>query len=147
MAKIEANLKSEVVRLARREIRMVSVPMARDARLLKNKVSQIRKTVLALERFMAAQKKEVAKREIRLEASPEELKKSRLSPRLIQTVRKRLGISQKELAHLVGVTVGAVHMWEAGKFKPKDEKRKVFVALRKLPRGEVKRLLEERRNE
>jgi hypothetical protein len=94
MAKIEAILKSEIVRLARREIRMVSVPMARDARLLKNKVSQIRKTVSALERFMAAQKKEVARREIRLEASPEELKKSRLSPRLIQTVRKRLGIAK-----------------------------------------------------
>jgi DNA-binding transcriptional regulator YiaG len=79
-----------------------------------------------------------------LEASPEELKKSRLSPRLIQTIRKRLGVSQRELGILCGVTVGAVQSWESGKFKPKDEKRKTLVALRKLRRGEVRKLLEER---
>jgi DNA-binding transcriptional regulator YiaG len=59
--------------------------------------------------------------------------------------RKELGLSQKELAVLTGVTVGAVHKWESGKFRPKDEKRRVLVALRKLGRGGVKKLLEERR--
>jgi DNA-binding transcriptional regulator YiaG len=57
-----------------------------------------------------------------------------------------LGISQKELAILAGVTVGAAHLWEKGKFKPKDEKKAVMVALRKLGRRDVKKLLEERAN-
>jgi DNA-binding transcriptional regulator YiaG len=55
-----------------------------------------------------------------------------------------LGISQKELAVLSGVTVGAVHLWEKGKFKPKDEKKAVMVALRKLGRGGVRKLLKEK---
>ena len=143
MGKLEGIIKSEIMRLAKGEVRRIAVPLAKDVRLLKSTVSRIRKTVLALERFVAAQKKELAKQEIRLEATPEELKKSRLSPRLIRTIRKRLGISQKELGILCGVTVGVVQSWESGKFKPKDEKRKTLVALRKLRRGEVRKLLEE----
>jgi DNA-binding transcriptional regulator YiaG len=53
-----------------------------------------------------------------------------------------LGISQKELAVLAGVSVGAAHLWETGKFRPKDEKKRVLVALRKLGRREVRSLLE-----
>ncbi len=146
MGKLESTIKSEIERLSKREVRKVLVPVGRDARSLRGTVSEIRKIVLAVERFVAAQKKELAKQEIRLEASPEELKKSRLSPRLVRTIRKRLGISQKELGILCGVTVGAVQSWEAGKFKPKDEKRKTLVALRKLRPGEAKKLLARKSN-
>jgi len=142
MGKLQAAIKSEIERLAKREMRKVSVPLKRDVLLLKNTVSQLRKAVLPLERFAANQQKELAKREIRLEATPEEIKKSRLSPRLIQSLRKKLKITQKELAALLGVTLGAVNKWETGKFTPKAEKKAAFAALRKLRRGEVKKLLE-----
>jgi len=143
---LEVTIKSEIVRLAKREMRKTSVPLGRDVRLLKSTVSQLRKTVLALERFAAQQQKELKKRKIPLEATPEEVKKSRFSPALIRSLRKNLRISQKELAILAGVTVGAVHLWESGKFKPKDEKKAVMVALRKLGHREVRKLLEERAN-
>jgi DNA-binding transcriptional regulator YiaG len=144
MGKLEATIKSEITRLATRELRKVSVPLKQDVRLLKNTVLQLRKAVLPLERFAAYQQKELAKREIRLEATPEEVKKSRLSPRLIRSLRKKLGITQKELAILAGVTVGAAHLWEKGKFEPKDEKKRVMVALRKLGRRNVRKLLEKK---
>jgi transcriptional regulator with XRE-family HTH domain len=64
---------------------------------------------------------------------------------LLQSLRKRLGITQKELAILAGVSVGAAHLWETGKFRPKDTKRSVLVALRKLNRREVRELLEQKR--
>jgi DNA-binding transcriptional regulator YiaG len=141
MGKLEVTIKSEIVRLAKREMRKTSVPLGRDVRLLKSTVSQLRKTVLALERLAAQQQKELGKRKIPLEATPEEVKKSRFSPRLIRSLRKHLGISQKELAILSGVTVGAVHMWESGKFRPKDEKKALIVGLRQLHRRDVKKLL------
>jgi DNA-binding transcriptional regulator YiaG len=144
MGKLEATIKSEITRLATRELHKVSVPLKRDVRLLQNTVSQIRKAVLPLERFAARQQKELANREIKLKATPEEVKKSRVSPRLIRSLRKKLGITQKELAILVGVTVGAAHQWEVGKFTPKPEKKVALVALRKLGRGEVKKLLQGR---
>jgi DNA-binding transcriptional regulator YiaG len=144
MGKLEATIKSEIVRLAKREVRKTLVPLGRDVRLLKGVVSQLRKTGLALARFVAQQKKELGKRKIPLEATPEEVKKSRFSPALIRSLRKNLGISQKELAILTGVTVGAAHLWEIGKFKPKDEKKALMVALRKLGRRDVRKLLEEK---
>jgi DNA-binding transcriptional regulator YiaG len=126
-------------------MRRVSIPLGRDVRLLKNTVSQLRKSVLSLERFAAHQQKELSKREIRLEAPPEEIKNARFSPGLIQSLRKRLGITQKELAILAGVTVGAAHLWETGKFLPSSEKRGAIVALRKLRRREVRELLDQKR--
>ena len=144
MGTLEATIKSEIVRLAKREIRKTLVPLGRDVRQLKSTVSQLRRTVLALERSAAQQQKELKKRKIPLEATLEEVKKSRFSPALIRSLRKNVGISQKELAILAGVTVGAAHLWEIGKFKPKDEKKAVMVALRKLGRREVKKLLEEK---
>jgi DNA-binding transcriptional regulator YiaG len=144
MGTLEATIKSEIVRLAKREIRKTLVPLGRDVRLLKSAVSQLRKTVLTLVRFVAQQQKDLRKRKVPLEATPEEVKKSRFSPALIRSLRKHLRISQKELAILAGVTVGAVHLWEMGKFNPKDEKKAVMVTLRKLGRREVRKLLEEK---
>jgi DNA-binding transcriptional regulator YiaG len=145
MGKLEATIKSEIERLAKRELHKVSVPLKREVRSLKITVSQLRKAVLPLGRFAAQKQKELSKHEIRLEAPPEEIKQSRFSPRLLQSLRKRLGISQEELAILAGVSVGASHLWETGKFRPKDNKMGVLVALRKLNRREVRELLNQKR--
>jgi DNA-binding transcriptional regulator YiaG len=142
MGKLEAIIKFEIGRLAKKEMRKISVPMGRDLRSLKSAVSQLRKAILALERFTAQQQKELGKGKIPLEATPEEVKMSRFSPRLIRSLRGHLGITQKELSILAGVTVGAVHQWEIGKFRPKDEKKGLLVALRKLGRRDVRKLLE-----
>ena len=144
MGKLETTIKSEIVRLAKREMRKISVPLGQDVRLLKSTVAQLRKAVLTLQRIAAIQQKELGKRKIPLEATPGEVKASRFSPRLIRSLREHLGITQKELAILAGVTVGAAHLWEKGKFEPKDEKKAVMVALRKLGRRDVRKLLEEK---
>ena len=144
MGKVGSIIKTEIIHLTKRELRKVSVPLGRDIRSLKTMLSQMRKSVSILERFAAQRQKESAKREMRLEAPPEEIKKARFSPRLIRSLRKKLKITQKELAILLGVTVGAAHQWEIGKFAPKPEKKAALVALRKLGRSEVKKLLEEK---
>ena len=146
MGKLEGMIKSEIVRLAKREIRKIARPLSRDVRSMRSTVSQLRKTVLALQRLTARQESESRKEKVLLEAAPEEVKKSRFSPRLIHTLRKRLGITQKEMATLTGVTVGAIYQWENGIFEPRGQKKGMLVALRKLGRREVRKLLEERRS-
>ena len=144
MGKLEENIRSEMIRLAKREFRKVSAPWARNVRSLRSTISQIRKTVLAVQQLTAHREKELAKRKIPLEAIPEEVKMSRFSPHLLRSLRKHLGITQKELAVLAGVTMGAVPQWESGKFKPRDEKKRVMAALRKLGRRDVRKLLQEK---
>ena len=76
-----------------------------------------------------------------MEATPEEVKKARFFPALIRSLRKNLGISQKELAILAGGTVRAARLREKGKFEPKDEEKAVMVALRKLGHRDLRKLL------
>jgi DNA-binding transcriptional regulator YiaG len=147
MGKLEGIVKSEIVRLAKREIRKVSLPLGRDVWSLKSAVSQLRKTVLTLERLAVEQQKELRRGKMGLEAPPEEVKKSRFSPRLIRRLRQRLGITQKEMAMLTGVTVGAIYQWEKGIFEPRGQKKGMLVALRKLGRRDVRRLLKEKGTE
>ena len=144
MGTLDATIKSEIVRLAKREVRKTLVPLGRDVRLLKSTVSQLRKTVLTLQRITTEQQKQLEKGEMPLQAAPEEVKVSRFSPRLIRSLRGHLGITQRELAILTGVTVGAVHLWESGQFKPSEKKKAVMVALRKLGRREVRKLVEKK---
>jgi DNA-binding transcriptional regulator YiaG len=108
-------------------------------------LSKIRKSVSELERFMAQQEKLKSKQEKPPMASQEEIEKSRFSPRLLQILRKNLTITQKELSILAGVSIGAVQMWEKGKFRPKDEKMAVLVGLRKMGRIGVRKFLDKRR--
>jgi len=65
----------------------------------------------------------------------------RMSPTLIRSLRNRLGISQADLAKLVGVSTVAVGNWESGKSKPRPESKARVAALRGLGRREIKRLL------
>ena len=141
MGKMEGVFKSEMVRLTRKEVNKVALPLRRDVRSLKRSVSEFRKMMVGLKQFADRHRKQLEEKEAQLTATPEEIKRARFSPRLIQAIRKRLGLSQRELAILSGVTVVAVHQWETGKFIPKDEKKGVLVALRKLGRREARSLL------
>lgn len=145
MAKIESIFKSEIVRLSTKEMRKVSLPLRKDVKQLKGTIGQLRKSVSMLQRFMAQQEKLRPKQEKPVMASAEEVEKSRFSPRLLQILRKNLGISQRELAVLAGVSIGAVQLWEKGKFRPKEDKMAVLVGLRKMGKEGVRKLLEEQR--
>ena len=145
MGKLEGTIRDEIIRLARREMRKTFVPLWRDVRSMKGIMSQLRKSVLDLERFKSQEEKQMVQKPVP-EVAPEEVKKARFSPRLIQSLRKKLKITQKELALLAEVSVGAVHQWEGGKSQPRAVKKARLVALRKLSRRDVKKLLEEKRS-
>src|SRR5208337_4075686 len=95
MGKVEGIIKSEIVRLAKKEVRKVSRPLGRDLRSLKSVVSQLRRTVLGLQRITTSQQEELQKGKAVLEAPLEEVKESRFSPRLIRSLRRHLAITQK----------------------------------------------------
>jgi len=143
MAKIESIIKSEIQRLAKHEVRSVFLPLRREVWGLKLKLSNLIKSFTVLDRFA----KEISKAkstEPKLEASPEEVKASRLTPERISGLRRKLGISQRELGILTGASLGAVASWEKGKFRPKGEKKAALVALRKIRKRDVRKMLAEK---
>jgi DNA-binding transcriptional regulator YiaG len=141
MGKMEQTLKYEITRLAKKQVRGTCLPLARDVRRLKRTVSALRKTIAVFSRLGAELEAQRAAERARLAAAPEEVRSSRISPLLIKKLRARLGITQGELARLVGVSISAVGSWEYGKAKPEGHNREALVALRKLGKREVRGIL------
>ena len=144
MGKLEQALRLTVLRQVRRELRATVLPLSRELRQLKRTVSPLRKTVSALGKLVAEQVRRARAETAQLQASEEEVKNARFSPSLIRSLRARLGITQGQLASLVGVSVGAVTGWENGRMAPQGRNRAALVALRKLRRADVRQLLAER---
>jgi DNA-binding transcriptional regulator YiaG len=141
MGKMEQTLKSEITRLAKKQMRATCLPLARDVRRLKRTVSALRKTVVVLARLGAELQAQRTAERTSLAAAPEEVKAARLSPLLIKKLRSRLDITQGELATLVGVSSSAVGSWEYGNAKPEGHNREALVALRKLGKREMRGIL------
>jgi len=142
MGKLESTIKSEIQRLAKREIRTTFIPLRREVRAMRFKLSGLFKNFSALNRLTKDQLQKMPKKG--LEATPEEVKASRLTPSRIRGLRKKLGISMRELGVLTGSSLSAVLSWEKGKFKPRGEKKAALVALRKLKKREVRKMLTEK---
>jgi DNA-binding transcriptional regulator YiaG len=145
MGKVENIIKSEILRLAKREVRGFFLPLRREVRTMRFKLSTLSKNFAVVDRMAKERMRQEESKKLPLEASAEEVKASRFTPERIRNLRRKLGISQKGLAILAGVTVGAVGLWEKGKFRPAANKKAVLVALRKLNKREVKKILAEKK--
>ena len=141
MGKVESTIKSEILRLAKKEVKAAFLPLRREMWAMRLKLSGLSKSFATLNR----QAKELRRGGARpkLEASPEELKASRLTAEMIRNLRMKKGLSQRELGILTGATTGAVLSWEKGKFKPQRDKKAVLVALRKVTKRDVQQMLAE----
>ena len=142
MGKIESMIKSEIQRLARREIRSTFRPLKREVRSMRLKLSGLMKGFGTLNRITKEQVQR-ASEQFKLESSPEEIKIARFSPARIRALRLKKGLSQKQLGMLIGVSMGTVVLWEKGKISPKAERKGALIALRKLKKREIRRVLAE----
>lgn len=147
MGKVESTIKAEITRLAKREVRGSFFPLRREVHALKLKLSSLVKSFTAMERQAKEVIQEQAKKKLVLQATPEEVKVSRLPPRRIRLLRNKIGLSQKDLGILLDVSTGTVGMWEKGKFAPSVQKKAALVALRKMGKREVKKLVAEKKQE
>ncbi|MCX7002429.1 MAG: hypothetical protein NTV22_04050 [bacterium] len=124
MSNVHSALKQEIIRLARREIKQQAAPI----------VSGIKKLKAA---------KAVAPVGPAPVISDEDVKGARFSGMLIKRLRTRLGLSRNEFGKLIGVTGFAVIAWETNECKPKADRRKALIALRKMGKRQVAKMLKE----
>ena len=144
MAKLEAVIKESIARGARKQIRAAVLPLRREVVRLRGRVAKLQGTLTTLQRSAAGWRRIMEAAPPVPPVSEEEAKAARLSPRLIQSLRKRLGLSQTALARLVGVSAPAVAHWEAGNSTPTGQNRAAVVGLRKVGKRDVKELLARR---
>jgi len=141
VAKLETALKDAIARGARRQVRVVALPLRREVVRLRRKVIELHQTVASLRKNAAGWERAMGSVPPVPAVSEDEATSARLSPRLIHSLRRRLGLSQMGLARLVGVSAPAVAHWEAGDAAPAGANRATLVGLRKVGRRAVKELL------
>lgn len=147
MAKLETVIKEAIARGARRQVRVAVLPLRREVQRLRRKMGEIQNALSTVRRSAAGWERLAKAAPPVPPVSEEEAKAARLSPRLVQSLRKRLGLSRMALARLVGVSAPAVAHWEGGESTPAGQNRATLVALRKVGRREAKELLARRATE
>lgn len=135
MSNFAAELKNEVSRLAKKEIR-------HDTAAMKKASSQHRTDIAALKRRVAALESLVNKLHRKTgKSSPtvavEERENLRFRAGGFASLRKKLDLTAAEMGKLLGVTGQSVYKWEQGKAKPRASQLKVIAAVRKMGKRDV----------
>jgi DNA-binding transcriptional regulator YiaG len=146
MPKLAEVLRGEIIRISRREartatagIREAKVKLTKTVADLKRKIAKLQgenKWLMAAERKRLAQKPQIA---------PEITKKARLTSKGIRRLRKRLALSQAELAKLLGTSTQTVHMWETkkGPLRLRGNTLAAVLSVREMGAREAKRRIAE----
>src|SRR6266849_5755079 len=137
-------MKEAIARGARKQVRHGVLPLRREVLRLRRKVREAQPWLTRLRQSAAGWERMMNAAPPVPTVSEDQAKAARLSPRLVQSLRKRLGLSQMALARLVGVSAPAVAHWEAGNATPRGQNRVALVGLRKVGRREVKEMLARR---
>jgi DNA-binding transcriptional regulator YiaG len=139
-------LKAEISRISKHEAKVLSSPTRSATIILKKNVADLKTRLSILEKSNKDLQGQVAT----LIASqpkveqPEEVR-AWISGKGVKALRKKLGLTQDELARLTGVSTGAVVQWEAkeGMLKLRDATRKAVMAVRGIGgKGEARKRLE-----
>ena len=143
MPNIASVLKSEITRIARKEIRA-------ELESLKKSVGSYRSDIAALKR--RSQSLEQALKRVRKSMpEPEPVpndeagKTLRFSAKGLASQRQRLGLSGDAVGVLVGASGQSIYNWEAGKARPRATHLPAIAALRGLSKARAAEILAARK--
>jgi len=136
MANIATVLKSEISRVARKEVRAETETMKKAASTHRSDIAALKRRVQTLEQELRRLGKTAAKAAPR--ASEEVASgKIRFSAKGLASQRRRLGLSAEECGLLVGASGQSVYNWEAGSARPRPKLLPAIAALRSLGKKEA----------
>lgn len=141
MPNIQAVLKSEIARVARKELRGETEHLKKLTSHYRGEIAALKRRLLALERQLARVGKAGARGAGRAAAAPDDGEgdgtRLRYSAKGLAAQRKRLGISAAAMAQLLGVSAQSIYKWEDGKTRPRASQIKAIAALRGIGKREA----------
>ena len=137
MTNIASLLKTEISRLARKEVRA-------ETASLKKSVSMYRADIAALKRRAQAMELELRRlSKAHAQAVPVEVVQAQPSQKLrftakgLASQRRRLGLSASDVGLLVGASGQSIYNWEEGKARPRAKHLPAIAALRTMGKKEA----------
>lgn len=136
MANITALLKSEIARVARKELRAETDSLRKASSSYRGEIAALKRRVQDLEKELR-QLKRTAGRAPEATTTQEPESSLRFSAKGIAGHRKRLGLSAREYGALVGAANLTVYKWEKGEVRPRAKFLPAIAMVRKMGRREV----------
>lgn len=142
MANFLMQLRTEISRVAKREIRAEVAILKKAASQSKSEIAALKRRVLALEssvRRLTKAPSPSARNEKILKVTDLRFRAAGLV-----SLRKRLGLSGTDMAKLIGVSQQTVFHWESGKTRPRQAQLLAIAEIRKLGKKRAAELLQHR---
>ena len=131
MSNVMKELKSEIARLARREIHRELAPVKRVSAAQRGRIAELGRQISALQKWLAAlQRGSAASKPAAEEA--EARTSFWITGKGVRALRKRLGLTQAALGTLAGVSTQTVVNWEATKGKVSLRKKATALRLKEI---------------
>ncbi|MEO7391889.1 MAG: helix-turn-helix domain-containing protein [Ramlibacter sp.] len=142
MPNIGTVLKSEISRVARKEVRGETQGLKKSVAQYRSQIAELKRRMQALERQVSRLGK-VTARSAGVEVDEPPARQIRFSAKSLLAQRRRLGLSAAALARLLGVSALSVYKWESGNTRPRAKQIEAIAALRSMGRRDVAQKLEQ----
>jgi len=139
MPNIGSVLKTEIQRVARKELRAETQQLKKTVAQYRGQIAQLRRRLQALEQQVKRQARGGSRAAAAAEttAADEGGPALRFSAKGLATQRKRLGLSAAAVAKILGVSALSVYKWESGKTRPRARQLEAIATLRKMGKREA----------
>jgi DNA-binding transcriptional regulator YiaG len=140
MSNAYAALKSEIVRLARKEVRAALSALQQTNAQHRAAISALKRQVEGLEKALR-QTRKCADQALSAAAAasppkPESVQR-RFSPSRLAAHRAKLGLSAASYGRLVGMSGAAVYLWEKGEARPGVEVVEALAVVKQMTRKQI----------
>lgn len=130
MTSFAQQLKSEIGRLSKKEVRSETTALKKTASLQRSEIAALKRRVAALEVLVRKLSRGTpAVREPKAEADGPSL---RFRAGGFASLRKKLDLSAHDMARLLGVSAQSVYHWETGKSRPRASQLQAIAGVRKM---------------
>lgn len=141
MANLASVLKSEIVRLARKEAKVQLEPLRKANAGYRRDIAALKREVAALSRQVKAASRPGKAASADREGAGEG-RKLRFQAKGLKSHREKLGLSAAEYGRLAGASAQSIYNWEAGKSVPRQAQVQALAELRGVGKREAARRLE-----
>lgn len=146
MPNIASVLKSEIARLARKEVRAETDTLKRLSTQYRSDIAALKREVKTLQRQLKLVSKSTGRGRggaAVTEAAEAPERQLRFSAKRLAAQRKRLGLSAAAFGALVGVTGQSIYKWEQGSARPRPSQLRGIAAVREMGKREAQARLAE----
>ena len=142
MPNIGSVFKTEIQRVARKELRAETQQLKKTVTQYRGQIAQLKRRLQALEQQVRRLGKGSGRAAAPEPADDEGGPSLRFSAKGLATQRKRLGLSAASVAKILGVSALSVYKWESGKTRPRARQLEAIASLRKMGKREAMAKLE-----